>query len=131
MSQSNLPLKIEAVAEIFQTESGAFVIRPRLGRKFALNGYAKVTPQADGSFRFDPLEAEIEMDEAASLLNVPYTTLRRIIEMDGLKAYKRSPGRWVVVLSSVIELKKSIQEDPEFWDKLKVPEPVFQNLLKL
>jgi len=131
MSQVPLPLKIETVAEVIQLESGALVIRPRPGRKLPLTAFAETRPQADGSVLLSPLSPEIEMDQAAAILGVPYTTLRRIVEMGILTAWKRSQGRWTITLDSVLDLKKSLRDDPEFWDKLKAQESGLQGCLKL
>jgi hypothetical protein len=131
MSQTSLPLKIETVAEVCQTESGALVVRPRPGARLPLTAFAETRRQADGSFLILPLDDLLVMEKAMDLLGVPYTTMRRIIELEAVEAYKRSPGRWVVTFKSILALKDALKKDPEYWEKLKGSEPSFQGDLKL
>lgn len=128
---SQLTLKTETVAEIVQIEGGALVIRPRSGCKLKLTNFAKMAVQIDGSFLITPLDQQIEMTDAMRILGVPYTTLRRIIELEVIKAFKRSPGRWGLSLASVLEHKEKAEKDPEYWDNLKASETPFQTDLKL
>lgn len=130
MSQPTLPLKTDPIAEIHRLDSGTLVIRPRNGQKLALGAFARIKVQVDGSFVLDLLGQKIEMAEAMSILGVPYSTLRRIIELGALKASKRSPGRWVLDLDSVLELEDKVSKNPDFWEKLNAPESAFQGNLK-
>jgi len=131
MSQAKLPLRIEPLAEVIQLESGALVLRPRVGRKLNITLFARTAVQVDGSILLTPLCERIEMHEAVQILGIPYSTLRRLIEMEAVKAFKRSPGRWVLDLQSVLTHKELSESDPEYWDNLKPSENQFQGALKL
>ena len=106
----------EAVAEVCLLPGGDFIIRPKGGRTLRFTDFARTARQADGSLVLTPLAAQIETVEAAQILGVPWTTLRRLIENGAVKAHKRSPRRWTVDLESVLKLKEA-QCDAEYWGR--------------
>lgn len=115
-----LPLNGEPIAEIIQLATGALIIRTRPGRRLRLTDFAKTALQTDGAYRLSPIHKTIEMSEAVEITGLPYTTLRRIVEMETvIKAYKRSPGRWALDLASVLEFQNRLEQDPEFWENIK------------
>lgn len=131
MSQSKLPIEQVQVAVVYQLVTGALVIRPLPGRRLVLTPAARTRVLPNGDVVLEPLAREIEMMEAMQILGVPYSTLRRIIEAGAVKAWKRSPGRWVLDLASVLDLKDKATNDPEFWDGFRSSEGSVQEHLKL
>jgi hypothetical protein len=96
-----------------------------------LTGFARTSRQADGAFLLSPMDEEIETEEAMAILGVPWSTLRRIIDLEAIQARKRSQARWTLSLKSVLDLKTKTQNDPEFWQSVKAAETVIQRDLNL
>src|SRR4051812_4318917 len=109
----------EVVGEVIRLAGGAYIIRPKAGQKLGLTKFAKTKELPNGSFDLVLVEEWIETDQAMEILDVSYTTLRRIMELELFKFYRRSPKRWLISLASVLDLKAEAQKDPEFWEILK------------
>lgn len=119
MNAKKTPMKNEIVAEVTQTPAGDLVICPRPGRSLKLNRVAETIRQADGTHRLKPHGEWVGISQAMKILDYPYNTLRRAVQSRALAAYRKTPGRWVVSLDSVMDLKRRTREEPEFWEEFK------------
>jgi hypothetical protein len=115
MSRMNFQ-KLETLGDVLRIEIGRIMLRARNGHKLPLTGYARTVRLPDGSFILEPLGDRVSTAQAVEILDIPYTTLKRIIDAKKIKAFKRSAGRWGVDLASLMEYKTKCETDSEFWE---------------
>lgn len=80
-------------------------------------GVCKLRACGDGTYQpiLRVLEPYIRVSEAAKLLDVPYSTLRRLCRAGFVESTQISPNNFQVNLASWFEHIDRVRKDPEFW----------------
>lgn len=117
------------VAEIYQTPAGTLVIRPRPGLLLPFSDAAETRRQADQSWTIEPLGEWISVEQAARILGLHVTTVRRLRDRLGpdgrpvLLFRQPSPAHVQIHLGSLLAHLAS-SEDPEFWRRRALAAPL-------